>query len=185
MLERQVVIPASPEELWVALTDPSEVAQWFGSEVDWDLRPGGRARFTEADGSIRRGLVESVFPGRRLSFRWWREEVGDTDTSRVTYTLEPEEDGTRLTVTEQPVAVPPCADVGAPSHSSSGSDTGTASPATASVRPVAGAEARPVTGGAVPSTSVAESWTHWDTRMFQCWARAGAVAVTVARSGRR
>jgi Activator of Hsp90 ATPase homolog 1-like protein len=39
MLERQVVIPASPEQLWDALTEPESVAAWFGSEVQWDLRP--------------------------------------------------------------------------------------------------------------------------------------------------
>jgi uncharacterized protein YndB with AHSA1/START domain len=107
MLERQVVIPASPEQLWDALTEPESVAAWFGSEVQWDLRPGGPARFLEADGSVRRGVVESVFPVRHLSFRWWREDRdGGSDASRVTYTLEPEDEGTRLTVTEQPVARP-------------------------------------------------------------------------------
>jgi uncharacterized protein YndB with AHSA1/START domain len=107
MLERQVVIPSSPEQLWDALTEPDSVAAWFGSEVEWDLRPGGPARFRGEDGSQRRGVVESVFPGRHLSFRWWPEEPdGRADASRVTYTLEPEEEGTRLTVTEQPLAPP-------------------------------------------------------------------------------
>ena len=167
MLERQVVIPASPEELWVALTDPREVAQWFGSEVDWELRPGGRARFTESDGSVRRGQVESVSPGRRLSFRWWREDGGDGETSRVTYTLEPDDDGTRLTVTEQPVTVPPGAD---PPPADTGG--GARASVLLGVDHAVGVGAL---GGA--------SWTDWDTRLFHCWARAGAVAV--ARSGRR
>ena len=199
MLERQVVIPASPDELWVALTDPGEVVQWFGSEVDWELRPGGRARFTEADGSIREGQVESVSPGRRLSFRWWRE---DGDSSRVTYTLEPEEEGTRLIVSEQPLTLPPgtgtrtgagtdsSTDSGG-SRGSRGSEGGAASPATASARPADSAR----DGAMVPTAAGvghfvgagllpgSESWTRWDTQLFQCWARAGAVAV--ARGSRR
>jgi uncharacterized protein YndB with AHSA1/START domain len=103
MVQRQVVIPASVDQLWDALTDPDSLAAWFGSEVEWDLRPGGAARFREEDGTRRRGVVESVFPGRHLSFRWWEEDGGATTASQVSYTLEPDEEGTRLTVTEQPV----------------------------------------------------------------------------------
>lgn len=103
MLERHIVIPASPQQLWDALTDPALVGEWFGSDVEWELRPGGPARFREEDGSVRRGMVESVFPCRHLSFRWWPEDDGDNAASRVTYTLDPDEEGTRLTVTEQPV----------------------------------------------------------------------------------
>lgn len=103
MLERQVVIPASPERLWNALTDPASLAAWFGADVEWDLRPGGDARFSEEDGSQRRGVIDAVAPGRSLSFRWWPDGDADAVTSQVTYILEPEELGTRLTVTEQPV----------------------------------------------------------------------------------
>lgn len=112
MLERHVVIPSSPQQLWAALTDPVEVAAWFGGQVEWDLRPGGAARFVDDDGSMRRGVVDVVLPGRHLSYRWWRAdpdgEEGDdgAGASRVTYTLEPDDDGTRLTVTEQRVADP-------------------------------------------------------------------------------
>jgi uncharacterized protein YndB with AHSA1/START domain len=104
MVQRQVVIPASVDQLWDALTEPESLAAWFGSEVEWDLRPGGAARFRELDGTRRRGVVDSVFPGRHLSFRWWEEDGGTKTASQVSYTLEPAEEGTRLTVTEEPVA---------------------------------------------------------------------------------
>jgi uncharacterized protein YndB with AHSA1/START domain len=151
MLERQVVIPASPEQLWDALTDPGELAAWFGSEVDWDLRPGGRARFKESDGTVRRGLVDTVFPGRHLSFRWWPEDDGDQETSRVTYTLEPDDEGTRLTVTEQPVPARP----------------GESGPAVAATGPSA----------SIGNAGSGGLWTGWDSRLLRCWARAGAVAM--------
>lgn len=104
MLERRVLIPASSQRLWEALTEPDTVSTWFGARVEWDLRPGGRARFLEDAGSIRDGLVGEVIPGRQLRFRWWPE--GEVEaTSEVTYQLEAAQGGTRLTVTEAPVSV--------------------------------------------------------------------------------
>ncbi len=104
MLVRQVVIPVSPSELWNALTEPDEVATWFGSQVEWDLRPGGQARFLTDDGTVRGGVVDDVEPQRHLSFRWWPEGDDGSAASQVSYDLEPEDDGTLLTVTEEPLA---------------------------------------------------------------------------------
>jgi uncharacterized protein YndB with AHSA1/START domain len=104
MLVRQIVVPANADELWDALTEPDQVESWFGSRVEWDLRPGGRARFFEGNGTVRAGEIDAVEPGRHLRFRWWAGDDGDpTGASEVSYDLEPDDGGTRLTVTEQPV----------------------------------------------------------------------------------
>lgn len=103
MLERQVVISVSAEQLWDALTEPALLADWFGADVQWDLRPGGRARFVGEDGTVRGGVVDDVRPGRHLRFRWWPEDGDDAGPSQVSYDLVPEEDGTRLIVTEAPL----------------------------------------------------------------------------------
>jgi uncharacterized protein YndB with AHSA1/START domain len=113
MFQRQIVIPASPEKLWDALTDPEALSAWFGAEVEWDLHEGGAARFVDdEDGTLRRGVVESVLPGRHLRFVWWRDDDGAA--SQVSYVLEPDDEGTRLTVIEQPLSAPaaPVASVG-------------------------------------------------------------------------
>jgi uncharacterized protein YndB with AHSA1/START domain len=111
VLERQVTLPASREEVWDALTDPSQVRRWFGADVDWDLRPGGAARFSSLeDERSRAGVVDAVTPAKTLRYRWWPEGETQQETegeiepaSEVTYTLEDVPDGTRLTVTEQPL----------------------------------------------------------------------------------
>src|SRR5919202_399957 len=95
VLERQLYIPADPSRLWEALTEPRPVSEWFGARVEWDLTPGGAARFVEDDGAVREGRVDAVSPGRRLRFRWWPEGQADQAASEVTYTLDPEDDGTR------------------------------------------------------------------------------------------
>jgi uncharacterized protein YndB with AHSA1/START domain len=107
-VRRTVAVSASPNEVWVPLTTPEELSGWFGEVLDLELRPGGSLVVREADGSIRRGLVEAAEPGRSLSLRWRRLagagislEVGGA--TRVSFVLEPEAAGTRLTVTEETV----------------------------------------------------------------------------------
>jgi uncharacterized protein YndB with AHSA1/START domain len=156
MLVRQVVIPAGPDELWEALTEPDAVSVWFGSQVEWELRPGGPARFVDGDGdgSVRDGVVVDVEPGRRLSFRWWPRSDGHRGASEVSYDLEPDDDGTRLTVTEQPLPAIPGEAVAAPGDLAAGDG---------------------------PAPSAWTSWTAWDSRLFGCWAQTACV-VRVPRS---
>jgi uncharacterized protein YndB with AHSA1/START domain len=103
---RSIVLPAGPEDVWSTLTRPEELSAWLG-EVELEVEPGG-SLVVRQEGSTRRGVVEAAEPGRILSFRWRRLtgagvslEVGGA--SRVTFVLEPDPKGTRLTVTEEPV----------------------------------------------------------------------------------
>jgi uncharacterized protein YndB with AHSA1/START domain len=101
MVERHITLPAPRQDVWDALTEPDRVAAWFGGQVEWDLQPGGAARFHDEDGSERAGVIDTVATGHVLRFRWW-PHGDDGPESEVTYTLEDVPDGTRLTVTEAP-----------------------------------------------------------------------------------
>ena len=105
---KSVVLPAEPDEVWATLTTPEELSTWLGEVVAFELEPGGSLVVREGGGATRRGSVEAADPGRILSFRWRRLvgagvslEVGGA--SRVTFVLEADPAGTRLTVTEEPV----------------------------------------------------------------------------------
>jgi uncharacterized protein YndB with AHSA1/START domain len=102
MLHRSTTFPVRPERLWEELTDPEALADWFGYRVEWELTRGGRATFTDGEQGARSGRIDEVTPGRHLRFSWW-PDGDETAASRVDYELEPEEGGTRLTVTEIPV----------------------------------------------------------------------------------
>jgi uncharacterized protein YndB with AHSA1/START domain len=153
MIRRQVVMPVTPERLWAALTDPDEMAGWFGARVEWELEPGSPARFRGDDGRDRSGRVVVVRPGRHLRFRWWptdrrpespeaQELAPETDdVSEVSYVLEPVPGGTRLTIQEQPV------------------DRSTAGRAQART-----------------------GWTAWDGRLALAWGRLDAPACQGARA---
>jgi uncharacterized protein YndB with AHSA1/START domain len=106
-ITRDVTVAASPAAVWDALTDPAELAAWFGAEAEVDLRVGGAIRFRWPDGSERRGLVIDLDPPRRLAFRWRELRAGAAglaaaDATVVAFTLVPDGDATRVTVTESP-----------------------------------------------------------------------------------
>jgi uncharacterized protein YndB with AHSA1/START domain len=102
---REVTVAAAHEVVWDALTDPDELAAWFGAEVEVDLRVGGAVRFRWPDATERRGLVIEFDPPRRLAFRWRELRTSSSglamaDATVVGFTVEAEGRGTRVTVTE-------------------------------------------------------------------------------------
>ena len=90
---REVVVPAPPEEVWQALTEPERLEEWFANEVELDVRPGGAGLFRWDDGEERRAVVREVEPEERLVLDW-------DDEGRVVFTLEEVPDGTRISVRE-------------------------------------------------------------------------------------
>lgn len=101
-VERTVVLDASPEDVWRAVSDEAELAEWFGGDVALDATPGGSGRFDEPGQATRHAVVEEVDEGRRLVWRWWTDD--GAAPSRVELTVERVAGGTRLTVVEAPVA---------------------------------------------------------------------------------
>jgi uncharacterized protein YndB with AHSA1/START domain len=99
-IERELLLPAPPEDVWELVTGPG----WLADDVQLELVPGGDAWFC-SDSEVRTGWVEeALVPGSdpagacRLAF-WWSAN-GDSAT-RVELVLDPVgEDATRLRVVE-------------------------------------------------------------------------------------
>ncbi len=116
-IRREIVVDASQEVVWDALTDPDQLAAWFGAEAKVDLRVGGAVRFRSPEGTERRGLVVDVDPPHRLAFRWRELRFSGSglvvnDATVVAFTLDVVGERTRVTVTESPgvlAADPPLA----------------------------------------------------------------------------
>jgi uncharacterized protein YndB with AHSA1/START domain len=107
-IERELVVPVPPEEVWPAVTEADEISAWFGADVELDARPGGRGTARWADGTERHLLVEDVEPAQRLAFRWLpfqrtgEGEVVPMPASRVEIELDAVPEGTRIRVVERP-----------------------------------------------------------------------------------
>ena len=93
---RSVDLDAPVEDVWAAVTEADALSSWLDGDVEIDPRPAGRVSMVERNGTVRRGTVETVEPGRELVFRWWSDDGG----SRVRFVIEPVDDRTRLTVVE-------------------------------------------------------------------------------------
>jgi uncharacterized protein YndB with AHSA1/START domain len=84
-VEREVVLPAPPAEVWESL--PAV----FGDGGEVAPEPGGALRSTGPDGT-RVGVVQDVDAPHRLAF-WWVPVDGDDAPSYVEIALEPVETG--------------------------------------------------------------------------------------------
>jgi uncharacterized protein YndB with AHSA1/START domain len=93
MIRREIVLPATRDDVWDALTDEERLEDWFANDVELDLRPGGGASFRWSNGEERHATVTEVEPERRLAFVW-------EDEGTVEFTLADDADGTRLVVVE-------------------------------------------------------------------------------------
>jgi len=92
-IERDVVFPADPAEVWNALTEPERLEEWFATEVELDPQPGGEGVFRWGDGDERRATVREAEPEERLVLDW-------DDGGEVVVELEQVDGGTRVHVVE-------------------------------------------------------------------------------------
>ncbi len=99
-----VLIRASPEQVWQAITDPLYTSQYFfGTEVTSDWAPGSPFVYTYPDGTVAlEGKVLKAEPPNLLVTTFdarWEQAVADDPPSRATWQIEPAGEITKLTVT--------------------------------------------------------------------------------------
>lgn len=95
-LEREFVLPVTPEVLYAAWLDGEGHARMTGAAASSDGRVGGA--FTAWDGYIR-GVYEDLQPGRAIVMRWRTAHFPpDAPDSLVRVELTPEGPGTRVRI---------------------------------------------------------------------------------------
>ncbi|HEY7981003.1 MAG TPA: SRPBCC family protein [Candidatus Eremiobacteraceae bacterium] len=120
-IEKNIILRASRDRVWRAITDASEFGSWFGMKLDGSFVPGAHIRGvivpTTVDAEVAAAqkeyegfpfeiIIEKVEPKRLFSFRWHPYAVErDVDysaepTTLVEFVLEDATDGVALTVTE-------------------------------------------------------------------------------------
>lgn len=93
-IERSIWIDAPRERVWQAVTDPAQIAQWFAPGTSF-TKKGNIISIHMGEMDIEVAMVDFIDPPRQVTTRQLPDKVIAT-----TYTLEEENGGTRITVTE-------------------------------------------------------------------------------------
>lgn len=91
-IEQSYIIPASPDEVWRALTEPELIAEWSGGDAEFEPTVG--VVYSLWDGSIGGEILE-VVPRKKL-VQSWKPDDWTIENSVVTFTLSPVSEGTRV-----------------------------------------------------------------------------------------
>jgi uncharacterized protein YndB with AHSA1/START domain len=120
-IEKRILLRASRERVWQAVSDANQFGQWFGVTLDGPFVAGaqisGRIAPTTVDPEVAKlqephagkafvFLVEQIEPMRLIAFRWHPYAVDPNvdysgePTTLIEFRLETAPDGTLLTITE-------------------------------------------------------------------------------------
>lgn len=92
-IERSIELPAEPGAVWERIVDGDLAEEWMGVRID--PRPGGKVTVPDREMI---GTVEELVPGESITWSW--REI-DGEPSQVTIEISPDEQGTRITITER------------------------------------------------------------------------------------
>jgi uncharacterized protein YndB with AHSA1/START domain len=95
-IRKIIVIDASPEAVFKAITDPTELTNWFPDNAIFDGRIGGKVRFTfnkESSKELDRdyspeGIVKEFIPNKKVSYTWHLKDRPEFLETTVTWGLE-------------------------------------------------------------------------------------------------
>jgi uncharacterized protein YndB with AHSA1/START domain len=90
--KKYFIIPATPEEIYIALTNPLTIKLWTGEEAEMSTEPG--SEFSIFDGSIAGRNLEFE-PGKKIVQEWYFGDDEQTP-SIVTIKLHPHDKGTSV-----------------------------------------------------------------------------------------
>jgi uncharacterized protein YndB with AHSA1/START domain len=103
--KKTIVIDASPEVVFRALTDEKELTQWFSNQrAMLELQVGGAWVFKNrssdtGENHTMRGRVLEIIQDKKLSYTWNVEEHPDFPETVVTWMLEALDGGSKTKIT--------------------------------------------------------------------------------------
>ena len=109
-ITKTTFVNAPLERVWRAVSDHREFGEWFRVALDQPFQAGqpttGKMTYPGHEGHPWSAEVEAVEPPHRLALRWHpygidpNADLDNEPTTLVEFQLEPEGDGTRVTITE-------------------------------------------------------------------------------------
>jgi uncharacterized protein YndB with AHSA1/START domain len=108
-IDREIEIKASPERVYRALTDRSEISTWFRVTIDGEIAVGNEIemRFHEPYSGQRVSVkIVELTPPKRFVWQWHpgavdpKVDYSKEHRTTVTFTIEPTKSGSKLSVAE-------------------------------------------------------------------------------------
>lgn len=96
-ITKELFINATPDRVFNALTEKEELEKWFVKIAEVELKPGGTIKTNWTADMGEHGTVKEVNPPHVFSFTW--EGMFSPSPTTITFTLEPKDNGTLLTLT--------------------------------------------------------------------------------------
>jgi uncharacterized protein YndB with AHSA1/START domain len=95
-IKKSIVIDASPEVVFKAITDPNELTNWFPDHAILEPEVGGKMRFsfykeksdTRTADAFPEGTIKKFIPNKKLSYTWQRKDIPGFPETVVTWELE-------------------------------------------------------------------------------------------------
>ena len=99
-IKKSIVIDASPEVVFKAITDPEELTHWFPDQAILEPKVGGKMRFSfyknsESDQDHDRtmdyfpeGTIIEFIPNKKIAYTWEHSNIPDFPRTDVTWELE-------------------------------------------------------------------------------------------------
>lgn len=99
VIQRSIWIAAARERVWQAVTDPAQIQQWFSPTIPWKVSALGIGGKIYAEGyESQMGIIEVLDAPRAFGYRW--TSADEPITTLTTFTLDEENGGTRVTISE-------------------------------------------------------------------------------------
>ncbi len=107
-VHRTIQIAAPVPKVWEAVTAPEHISRWFGHTELAGEGAGATGTMSWPDRAAIPLRVEAIDPQRMVAYRWNNDDASGTipetfdaaSSTMFTFTLEPADGGTRLTVVE-------------------------------------------------------------------------------------
>ena len=116
-VERTIVVKATREQVYAALTDPAQLTKWWAAGIEGGLRPGDKPLLDFGEYGKCRFAIVAATPHSYFAYRWAQgvaspeQSLADPlslPTTLVEFRIEEVPGGTRVTVRESGLAsLPP------------------------------------------------------------------------------
>ena len=96
-IKKSIVIDASPEVVFKAITDPDELTQWFPDQAILEPKIGGKVRFSTFNENhpskvdrdyIMEGTIKELVLNKKLSYTWRFKDLPGFPETTVVWQLE-------------------------------------------------------------------------------------------------